>query len=529
VHQVKPTCRRAGWSAGRMTGSQPGLRRNTRRRGAGLIAVICWGLAGLVPTAASTTGRASRSDPPTSQTGERRAAEVSLGPATLFAQYQPWQPQLEPLDGEGYPPDRRLLSPVSISRSSVTIAEALAEAVQQTKVDLSAVEVGLRNQRVTLYARALPLEAVMVQLAQLLGLYWYYRTDDGVRTYVVTYGSSPPSVAGQHVLAEQQTHWRDLRAARIADAMKAADLSDADLRKLGEDDPALAGIMLKYPATRYVVRALAALPPQQIRDLVNRGRITVGSADLPPWFEQGLRDDYQVEDWRHLGIETADSLVSRCQLVFESENCNFGPEHGFTYDIWGPMWAGMFCRPVVLPASGTGENQKPVVLAFLPFTRERERLGPGAWLPGRLEDRKRAQTISPELFASSDTRSPPERMAALVAAADEKRKAAVGSSPWKDEPKLSQKPSFRIAAGMTTTDLLAAVATQTGYAVLGTSYEEHVGTVPSEASRDEPIYVLLNRTAMVTKCSWALAGRIIRWRHNDWFIYEASAVPATRE
>jgi hypothetical protein len=447
----------------------------------------------------------------------------------LLTQYQPWEPEKE---DAASPSDPRLATKLSVAQPKITIGELLADVHRQTKVKLTAFEPELQSQALSVYAADLRLDVLMVQMAHLLGLYWYQRTQEGEREYVVSYGSSPPSLTAKQEVAERDAYWRNMRASRIADYVHALTLSEEELRELAKSDPALAGSLLKWPGTRYGTEALTAFRPETLRKLIETGEVTVGSDELPSWFADGIRANYKEGQWSHLGIESADVAVRQCRLRFAAPDWVLGPQDIGLYDLWGPMWHGISCGACVFPvATGKDSPDKPVGLSWMPFVPEEAQVRGTGWLLGKMEDMKRAEAQFPELLGVDTDKSWEDRLQDLVTRGEQERRAQIGQCPWKDDPLLSETPSFALSPQVKTTDMLKAVAKQTRYAVIGTYFEAQDPLLPAGVSADEPLYVLLNRAAQSGKCSWSLQGNVIRWLHNDWFVFEAeraSTGPSSR-
>jgi hypothetical protein len=468
----------------------------------------------------------------------RAEAPGALQPAgTLpedLGRWEPWQHW--GLDSEGYPPDRRLLAKTDASSSHMSIAALLALAKRETGVDLSAWEPRLRAQQVTVFAPQLPLNALMVQLAELLGIYWYQTKGAEGPSYVVSYGSGPPSARVASERLTQDAQLRSLRASRIAEYVNALALSDGQLRDLVKTDPMLAGSMLHWPATRYGARLLAGLRPYALRRFIDDGLVTVGAEELPAWVTDGLREDFRAEDWENLDITSADMLVSNFRVIFLSDGL---PEDEMQRELTGGAWSGMSYLVAVRPGpKGTsqimkwGPSESPglpkdvALPEFLPFV-EHSTTGStgGGGLPGKMGRCPVAELAFPDLFDIGGKGSFSERAGPMWDRIQERAQDRLTESPWKEDVKLSQPLRAPLSVEATMAEVLSAVADQTGYSVVGTYFEQRDLPVGIEVSDQEPIYLLMNRMAKTARCSWELAGSVILWRHDDWYVLEANQLP----
>jgi hypothetical protein len=414
----------------------------------------------------------------------------------------------------GYPTDRRMMKPVTVWQAHIRIADLLAAARQQTDVKLSAYETELQNQELTIYARDLPLDALMVQMAELLGLHWYQQSADGEIRYVVSYGSSPPASTAE----QGARYWRDIRAARVADYVKASSMSDAQISDLARDDPML-GLALRNAPGRQAARTLASLSADNIRALVDTGEVALGLGDLPPEYRQVLHDGYAADPhaWEKVGITSEDALANRFRLVYETRDEAFSLSgsnfwYRTQYLFHGRMWPGIHVGAGLAPdpfswrGNGLQNPQSP----HLPPDFDERFL---AVLWGKVDDPGQVESFFP---SSADTTDRSTRARARLA----ELQAGRVDSPWKDDPKLSQPAEFDRDSVKRVTDFLAAVADKAGYSVIGTYFAAE-GREYVHQRGNVPLYELLNIAAWKPKCSWALAGTVIRWRHDDWVVLEA--------
>ena len=425
------------------------------------------------------------------------------------ADTEPWQSWKTE---QGYPTNRRLIQPVALSQAHIRIADLLAAAQQQTGVKLSAQESELQDQELTVFARDLPLNALMVQMAQLLGLYWYQRIVDRQIEYVVSYGSSPPGLTAE----QEARYWRDVRAARIADYITASSMSDAQLRDLARADPML-GLALQDACGRQAARTLASLSAENRRTLVEAGKVALALSDLPAEYRQMLHEVYAAEAraWEKVGIASEDALADRFRLVYETRDETFTPsgQHSWyrvMYLIHGRMWPGIHVEGCVTPdlfpfqGDGLADPQKPE----LPLQFEQPFM---AVLWGKVEDADQLESFFP---------SGPDTVNRLALPRLAEIQARRVDSPWKDDPNLSQPTEFDRNKVKRVTDFLAAVADKTGYSVIGTYFASEDREYVHQRDRT-PLYELLNIAAWKPKCSWSLAGTVIRWRHDGWYLLEA--------
>jgi hypothetical protein len=459
------------------------------------------------------------------------AAPAPTPPPAALAPWEHWR-----LDSSGYPEDRRLLQTVDVYRRRITVADLLAAAQQQTGVAVRAHEPQLQAQQVTVYAKALPLNALMVQLKELLGLFWYEQPASGGPTYVVTYGSNPPAArAADHRSAEAAFQQRR-RADRIADILRAGDMSGADLRKLAETDPLLAEALLSSSAfhQHLIIETLKKMRPGDLRALIETGTTTVDGSVLPAWYESRLRAEYaeSQEVLASIGVSSADDLVARFRVrLFDGGNM-LTDELERLRPVLGTLWSGInWVVGIEAPAG----YQSPSTTAVIPGSDGLIPLAlqgdSGMWrshdsFPGRASNPEAVRQLllqGPELGESYE-----RQVDALLAEAHALERESVQSSPWQERPPLAERPRFGLKPSMTVTQVLAAVSDQTGYAMLGTYFAGHDGALPREASADEPIFVLLNRLAKAAECSWTLAGNVIIWHHDDWFLLEDDAASPPR-
>jgi hypothetical protein len=431
--------------------------------------------------------------------------------------YQPWQYWKTQ---EGYPLDRRLGQTVRVWETDIGIADLLSAAAAQTGVRLSALEPELCNQEVTTFVSDLPLNALMVQLADLLGLYWYERQTEGGAEYVLTYGSSPPGQRAQEDLDKRQPYFSQVRASRIADYVRALSLSDDELRELGKNDPTLADTMLRSKDARLVVDTLSELPRAILRRLIETGDALVEGNQLPGSYKDALHRAYanpaNAASFARIGITSEDALLQQYRLHLVAPAKVFEPSDQMIYDLYGPMWPGIQAleKLALRTNSGAGDRNSGEPISFI--------LGQaGACvLPGKLDGKDRAKTLYPKLTGGDVAQSRTDALNKLIADTTRARQGSESSSPFKDDRRLSQPAQFAITANMRTSDLLRAIADQTKCSVFATYYEQHNHFVGAPTSEREPLYVLLNHVAQRQGCSWLLQGDVVRWQHNEWFLFE---------
>jgi len=249
------------------------------------------------------------------------------------------------LDDEGYPRDRRLLKTVEVQQAKITIGDLLAEAQRQTGVSLRAREPELGSQLVTLYAKALPLNALMAQLKELLGLYWYDESQGEVPAYFITYGSVTPEARAAAQTQEEAAKARQRRADRIADILRASDLSEDELKKLAETDPLLAEQFRgrKRLQSLVIVETLQKMDPGNLRMLVDSGLTTASGSELSPWFENKLRSNFpgSQEGLAKIGILSADDYVARWRVRFFDRGDWHNPVLDELRPMIGTVWGGI--------------------------------------------------------------------------------------------------------------------------------------------------------------------------------------------
>jgi len=446
--------------------------------------------------------------------------------------YEPWK--YGKTDGQGYPLDRRFLTAaVSVSEANISVAAFLSALQEQTEVKLSAFEPELQKQKLTVFARCLPLNGAMLLMARLLDLCWYQRSVEGHVEYALSYGSSPPSVRVDEEAKAQQAELRPLLASRIDDYRRALSLSPEELRLLAQSDPMLAGAMLRYPGTRYGAEVLTTLRPETLRTLIDTGEALVGPDELPAWIQQGLRDHYDPEVARHLGITSPDMFVSRFRPYFYSRPPLRPGYNDVAYSFpGGDAWQGLRFVAGVLgaPAGGvrgtTDAQQRDhvpkdfVPFSYLPFVEKKRGTGNG-WLPGRMEGSGLAEAYFADVLGMKTDKTVAERWAALYGEKAAQRRAELAQSPWSEDKMLSQRPTFTVRRQISISKLLADVAGQTGYVVIATYFEERDAPPVEGVSQEEPLYVLLNRVSRAANCSWALEDSVIRWVHSNWCAFEA--------
>jgi len=453
-------------------------------------------------------------------------------PQSSVTDMQPWEHWKTE---EGWPLDRRLLKRVSIWSVKITMADLLTAAQEQTKVQLSVHEPELQSQKLTIFAKRLGLNALMFQLSQLLGLFWYQREGEGQIEYMLTYGSSPPELRSAPVVEHREFEEQEQRAQRIADFIEALSLSEEELMGRARDDPMLVGSMLRRRDTRAGAEILAYVRPESLRPLIRDGHVLLGIEDMPAWVEAGLRRFYvnHYAGGKRLPRGLSEEMFLKQFRLFIVSRKPFTPADGVLYDMVGGDWQGFGYGAGFL---GEEENHvedpgRPgwipkdfVAYSFLPFLLLEDgnpdfHLHVG-WLPGK-GSVKMVQRHFPDLIGES--KSPDWFFYKNLQERRKQREEKLKDSPWKDDAKLSQKPQFPVkepAAWKRATELLQATADQTGYCVLGTYFEEHDAFI-TNANPEEPLFMLLNRAAADAACTWALAGRVLRWRHNDWFVLEA--------
>jgi hypothetical protein len=464
-----------------------------------------------------------------SGTAHAAAPATALDPGAPPVTLDPWEHWR--VDEEGYPEDRRLLKTVGVQEAHIGIADLLAAAQQQTGVGLSAYEPQLQAQQVTVYTKALPLNALMVQLKELLGLFWYERPASGGPTYIVSYGSNPPAARAADRRSAEAAFQQRRRADRIADILRAGDMSEAHLRKLADADPLLAAALLSSDAfhQRLIIETLRKMRPPDLRALVETGTATVDGSVLPAWYAKKLRADYaeSQEILASVGVSSADDLVARFRVRLFDSGDMLTDELERLRPVLGTLWSGINW---VIGIEAPAGYQSPRTTATLPGS---DGLIPlalqgdgGMWgchgsFPGKASNPEAVRQLllrGPELSESYE-----RQVNALLAQARALEEESVESSPWQERPLLAERPGFGLKPSMTVTQVLAAVSDQTGYAMLGTYFAGHDGALPREAAADEPIFVLLNRLAKAAECSWTLAGNVITWHHDDWFLLEADA------
>jgi hypothetical protein len=459
------------------------------------------------------------------------AGAVSSQSQTVGPALQAWQHWR--LDREGYPEDRRLLQPVDLQQAHLTVAELLAAAQQQTGVSLEAHEPELRAQQVTAYVGALPLNALMVQLKELLGLFWYERAEGGARSYVVTYGGVPPSAqAADQAQAEYQ---RQRRADRIAGILRASEMSQPELRKLGETDPLLATEFIGSGATqsRLVAETLRGMAPGNLRALIDTGLATASGNELPTWFREKLHADYaeSQETYARLGITSADDTVARWRVRF-FDNGDMDLQTGEMRELMGTVWGGINWAMGTQKSPNSPAPRRPSArpeaadITIIGFDIGDAWCGGVGSFPGKVEH---PDVVARQCFGPWPEDDPAERAKAQLAEVRAREERSLHTSQWSGKAALAAKPSFPLAPDRTVAQVLAAISEQTGYTVLGTYFDDHDAKLPRGASAEEPIYVLLNRMAKEAKCSWALAGTVLRWRHDDWFLLESSRKSRPKE
>jgi hypothetical protein len=253
--------------------------------------------------------------------------------ATNLQAWEHWKTE------KGWPLDRRLIKRVSVWQAKITISDLLAEAQKQTKVKLSAKEPELQGHQLTVFAKHLPLNALMYQLSRLLGLFWYQRERQGQIEYIITYGSSPPKLQAEAAQEERSSLEQSRRAMRIVDYIEALGKTEEQLRELAKTDPMLAGSMLRSSATRAGAEILANMPPELLRSYVEKGHVFLGVKDLPAWAEQALRANYRTQSNPPFGL-SEDAFVERYRIGF-SDRGQYTYKDSMIYDMMGGEWQGL--------------------------------------------------------------------------------------------------------------------------------------------------------------------------------------------
>jgi hypothetical protein len=452
--------------------------------------------------------------------------------ATNLQAWEHWKTE------KGWPLDRRLIKRVSVWQAKITISDLLAEAQKQTKVKLSAKEPKLQGQQLTVFAKKLPLNALMFQLSQLLGLFWYQRTVHGNLEYIVTYGSTPPELRSAIVVEKREFEEQKQRAMRIADFIEALSLSEEELMRRAKDDPMLVGSMLRRRDTRVGAEILAYMPAESMRQLVTDGHVLLAIEDVPAWVEAGLRKfyvgHYATSKLLPRGVPE-DDYVKQFRLFITAEK-RLTPADGIFYDMFGEDWQGFRYGVGFLGASAENHHERSArpdwwpanltAYSFLPFLLDANGepdLHLRAWLPGKGSE-KMVQAQYPDLIGET-AKSRESFFYQNLEERQKQREEKLKDCPWKDDAKLSLIPKFPLRgadAWKKATDLLQATAEQSGYSLLGTYFEDHDPCIP-DANAKEPLYILLNRIAQTANCSWVMQGTVIRWRHNDWFVLEAKS------
>ena len=245
-------------------------------------------------------------------TGGKRALAAPAGPAAQLAvQAKPWESSR--LDEKGYPLDRRLLNRASVSEASITVADLLKAAQEQTGVVLHTPDHELAGQKVTVFATRAALNALMAQSAKLLGFTWW-ESADSPPEYTASYETASAS-------ARAQAEARARRASRIADWIAASTMTDEQLRAMLDTDPLLAHELLSswtgFPA-RMVAQSLKQMSPTSMQQLLETGTVTVGVDELPGWYGATLRASYSyLAEWMaSLGIPSADECVAKFRVRF---------------------------------------------------------------------------------------------------------------------------------------------------------------------------------------------------------------------
>jgi len=462
-------------------------------------------------------------------------AAAPAAPPALDSAPRPWEHWK--LDEQGYPPDRRLLKAVDVQQAKITIENLLADLQRQTGVNLRAGEPELGSQLVTLYAKALPLNALMVQLKELLGLYWYDESESEVPAYFLTYGSGPPEARAAAQTQEELAKERQRRADRIADILRASELSDDELKKLAETDPLLAEQLRgrKRVQSQLIVETLRGMEPANLRGLIDTGLATASGSELSPWFEKKLRPNYaeSQETLAKIGIFSADDYVARWRVrLFDR-----GDWHNAVLDelrpVIGTVWGGINWVVGIETAPGyeapKSSLTRPQTAGLTPVAVQVDvgRYMSHGSFPGKVDNPEaflRLYYSTPRLDLSME-----EKTAAAAAEAQAFEEQLLHTNPCPGDSPLSRLPDFPLKQVQTVAQALGAISDQTGYKVLGTYFDGHDASLPTTVSGEEPLFLLMNRMAKQSKCSWKLVGTIILWRHKDWFLLETDRIHSQRD
>jgi hypothetical protein len=165
-----------------------------------------------------------------------------------------------PARGEALPTDTRLLQKVTVHANLQKLSDLLTWLSKTTGVTLLA-RMEVEDERVTVWAEGQPLIEFMRDLRHLHRWYWSRSKQEGQWVYSLwqdAQSRAREEADLQRLAMEQQRAFAENLQARV----RALGASDAELKRLGRDDPYLV-VQMKHPVVRGAYQLFASLSPDQ--------------------------------------------------------------------------------------------------------------------------------------------------------------------------------------------------------------------------------------------------------------------------
>ena len=405
--------------------------------------------------------------------------------------------------------DSRLDRKITYEARRKTVSAILAELSELTGITLRAgynnEDWQVRDRRMNIFAEGVPLKSLMDSIAHVMKFKWSKSDQGGTWAYRLymdrktLLGAERQRLIEEERLGELEVEQRE----RVLDGLtKAAAMSDEELEKLKNDDP-LMYVQVKIGWSALMPGLFAQVPGA--KDAWSAGDyLTLNGRDLPPEAQQALLKTLGMmatDLTKTIGPEAAPSEeafrdLSKVDIAINEARKLMG-YRGDTYigDVT-VKWPG-----------GYGGLQTAFINPDSPVAKEVGR----AYL--RILE-------SGPVGQSEQSKMNREHLIAI-----EEQKTDYGEPVIEhpDDPALSVKVKIKPKDDRFV-DLLAAVGTASGYAIVSDSFVVAYRGFDL-ANSEVPLKDVLNKIASQYRYNWEKRGAVLEFRDRDWFRKRASQVP----
>jgi hypothetical protein len=412
--------------------------------------------------------------------------------------------------------DRRLHSRVTadiLGRSAISV---LAEISEQTGVSLrvapeDVATVGER--KLSLFLHDCELKSVMVQIPEALReCHWDIAMSGEQPLYYLHRNAEGADLAGDS--AREMERLRDLarakRVERLEAVKRALAMSPEELRAFEGEDLFLARAM-QDPENRAGAALFTTLPPEQLQEFVDDGRIQPRYADMSPELKEGF-----------------EALLKRMAPDPNLEPGVLDPDpRAFVRERIGRWRTGSDPRVDYADAGAQlGVGLPGIFLAFpIPpkFPTERHRSGLVSLLdrgeiPRSQEDADRMRADRNRIVSEWIERG-------RAAQSQEWDSSQQGAGQEPTDPALLQPVALRSSGRTELAQLQREIAGEAGLALLSDYFSERPIAVSGSLTQAMPLWRLLSALCTASGCIWRKTGSYLVFHHIKWSELAPGEIP----